>query len=115
MAKYFRTYLFGRKFTINTSHRHLTWPLSIQYSGSRLARCRFELDEYNYKVEHKPGNINENTDVHSKIKNSHIHEVANFQTNISLPTIERRNSYERKLATEFNRFVELYKFRTIID
>ena len=83
-VKHFRPYLFGRKFTLITDHRPLTWLFSIKDPGSRLARWRLKLEEYTYKIEHKPGKINKNADALSRIKINHFQECAKFQAKIRL-------------------------------
>ena len=45
-CKYFRQYLYGRKCTIVTDHRPLTWIFSVKDPSSRLLRWRLKLEEY---------------------------------------------------------------------
>jgi hypothetical protein len=49
-CKYFRQYLYGRKFTILTDHRPLTWIFSVNDPSSRLLRWRLKLEEFDYEV-----------------------------------------------------------------
>jgi hypothetical protein len=66
-CKYFRQYLYGRRFTIVTDHRPLTWIFSIKDPSSRLLRWRLKLEEYEYEVVHKKGSNNTNADALSRI------------------------------------------------
>jgi hypothetical protein len=61
-CKHFRQYLYGRKFTIVTDHRSLTWIFS-----SKLLRWRLQLEEYDYNVIYKKGTENSNADALSRI------------------------------------------------
>lgn len=49
-TKQFRPYLYGRRFTIVTDHRPLTWLFGIKDPGSRLVRWRLQLEEFDYEV-----------------------------------------------------------------
>jgi hypothetical protein len=77
-VKHFRPYLYGRKFTIVTDHRPLTWLFSINDPGSRLARWRLKLEEYDYKIVHKPGKHNRNAAALSRIKKIRIKQFKIF-------------------------------------
>lgn len=67
-TKYFRPYLFGRKFKIMTDHRPLQWVMNIKEPNSRLTRWRLRLSEYDFDVCYKPGKINCNADALSRIE-----------------------------------------------
>lgn len=67
-TKYFRPYLFGRKFKIYTDHRPLTWLFSIKEPNSKLIRWRLKLEEFDYEIIYKPGKINSNADALSRVK-----------------------------------------------
>jgi hypothetical protein len=54
-CKYFRQYLYGRKFTIVTDHRPLTWIFNVKDPSSTLLRWRLKLEEYEYEVVYKKG------------------------------------------------------------
>lgn len=67
-TKYFRPYLFGRKFTIVTDHKPLIWMMNLKDPNSRLIRWRLKLEEYDYKLHYKKGIQNSNADALSRIK-----------------------------------------------
>jgi transposase InsO family protein len=67
-TKYFRPYLFGRKFKIITDHKPLQWVMSLKEPSSRLTRWRLRLSEYNFTVIYKPGKSNVNADALSRIE-----------------------------------------------
>jgi hypothetical protein len=100
-VKHFRPYLFGRKFKIVTDHKPLLWLFSVKDPGSRLARWRLKLEEYDYEIIHKPGKINKNADALSRIKIHPINQIENensHQINYNRFETERK---ERSL-TNYN-------------
>lgn len=66
-TKYFRPYLFGRKFIIETDHKPLTWLFSIKEPNSKLVRWRLKLSEFDYEIKYKKGVKNGNADALSRI------------------------------------------------
>lgn len=67
-TKYFRPYLFGRKFIIITDHRPLTWLMSLKEPNSKLVRWRLKLEEFDYEIRYKKGKQNTNADALSRVK-----------------------------------------------
>lgn len=67
-TKYFRPYLFGRKFKIITDHKPLTWLMSIKEPNSKLTRWRLKLEEYEYEIVYKKGCLNANADALSRVE-----------------------------------------------
>lgn len=65
-TKYFRPYLFGRKFVIITDHKPLQWLFSIKEPNSKLVRWRLKLQEYDYTIHYKKGVQNSNADALSR-------------------------------------------------
>lgn len=84
-TKYFRAYLFGRKFKIITDHKPLQWVMNLKEPNSRLTRWRLKLSEYNFSVVYKQGKSNTNADALSRI------ELCNEETSsvIANPSINQ--------------------------
>jgi hypothetical protein len=66
-VKQFRPYLFGRRFTVVTDHKPLTWLFNVKDPGARLMRWRLQLEEHDYDIAYKPGTSNTNSDALSRI------------------------------------------------
>ena len=49
-TKYFRQYLYGRKFKIVSDQKPLVWVMNVMDPGSRLLRWRIQLAEYDYEI-----------------------------------------------------------------
>lgn len=67
-VKYFRPYLFGKRFTIVTDHRPLQWLFSLKEPNSKLVRWRLKLEEYDYQIVYKKGSLNKNADALSRVE-----------------------------------------------
>lgn len=67
-TKYFRPYLFGRKFFIYTDHRPLVWLMNLKEPNSKLVRWRLKLEEFDYEIIYKKGKYNTNADALSRIQ-----------------------------------------------
>ena len=71
----YRPYLYGKKFTIVTDHKPLTWVFSVKDPSSRFLRWRLKLEEYNYQVIYKPGVRNNNADALRRITTPKVNHV----------------------------------------
>ena len=67
-VKYFRPYLYGRKFLIQTDHQPLKWLHSLKEPNSRIIRWRILLDEFQFDIEYLSGKENRVADFLSRIK-----------------------------------------------
>lgn len=67
-TKYFRPYLFGRKFKIITDHKPLQWIMNLKEPNSRLTRWRLKLSEYDFTIVYKQGKANTNADALSRVE-----------------------------------------------
>lgn len=80
-TKYFRPYLFGRKFKIITDHKPLQWMMNLKEPNSRLTRWRLRLSEYDFTVIYKKGKFNTNADALSRIE-IHNDEVDTYSNSV---------------------------------
>jgi hypothetical protein len=67
-TKYFRPYLFGRKFKVVTDHKPLQWVMNLKEPNSRLTRWKIKLSEYDFSVIYKKGISNTNADALSRVE-----------------------------------------------
>lgn len=79
-TKYFRPYLFGRKFKIITDHKPLQWVMNLKEPNSRLTRWKLKLSEYDFTVIYKQGKCNTNADALSRIE-IHNEEISSIVAN----------------------------------
>lgn len=54
-TKYFRCYLYGKKFLVRTDHAALSYLRNFADNNSRLMRWSLRLSEFDFVVEHKAG------------------------------------------------------------
>ena len=54
-AKYFRCYLYGKRFVVRTDHSALTYMRNFADNNSRLLRWSLKLSELDFVVEHRAG------------------------------------------------------------
>lgn len=88
-CKYFRPYLFGRKFTLYTDHKPLTFALNLKTSNDRLIRMKLRLEQFDYDIQYRAGKQNVVADGLSRIH----HEInMNPQINPSSSTSSSDNS-----------------------
>ncbi|CAI7733968.1 unnamed protein product [Closterium sp. NIES-54] len=59
---HFRVYLQGREFTLVTDHQPLTWLMTTPGLTSRNARWAVKLQEYDFKIRHRPGKTLQHVD-----------------------------------------------------
>lgn len=72
-CKYFRPYLFGRKFTLFTDHKPLTYALNLKTPNDRLIRMKLRLEDFDYEIQYKPGKQNVVADGLSRIVHQEVH------------------------------------------
>ena len=67
-TKYFRPYLYGRKFTIKSDHKPLQWLHNLKEPNSKLQRWKVKLEEFNFDMEYLSGRENKVADALSRIE-----------------------------------------------
>ena len=74
----YKSYLYGRKFTIRTDHKALTFMYQgLDDPHGKLARWRVETSGYDFNVIHRPGEKHGNADALSRIPDPVV-ETAHF-------------------------------------
>lgn len=68
-CKYFRPYLYGRKFILYTDHKPLTYGLNLKDTNNRLVHWRLSLSEFDYEIRYRPGKQNIVADSLSRVRN----------------------------------------------
>lgn len=96
-TKYFRPYLFGRKFQINTDHKPLQWLLQMKEPNARITRWRLKLSEYNFTVIYKKGKSNTNADALSRVE---IHNEELGSVAVNYDPLSRRSSASNVVLDE---------------
>ena len=66
-CKYFRQYLWGRPFTLQTDHIALKWLMSTKDLTGKLARWSLRLQEYDFNILYRPGRANANADALTRL------------------------------------------------
>ena len=64
--QYFHPYVYGRKVVIYTDHKALKWLKNVKHPNGKLARWILKLEEYDYTIGHKPGNMMQHADALSR-------------------------------------------------
>ena len=67
-VKYFRHYLYGKKFTIRTDHGSLRWLMQYRNPEGQVARWLEILSAYQMNIVHRPGRMHRNADGMSRIQ-----------------------------------------------
>ena len=64
--KYFRHYLYGRKFKVRTDHGALRWLINFKDPQGQVARWLEVLGTFEFEVQHRPGIRHNNADAMSR-------------------------------------------------
>ena len=74
-ANTFRPYLLGRRFTVCTDHKGLTWIFNVKDPSSRLLRWRLLLAEYDFEIVYRAGKKNCNADCLSRYPEVNVNTI----------------------------------------
>lgn len=90
-TKYFRPYLYGRKFKIYSDHKPLQWAVNLKEPNSKLTRWRLKLSEYDYQIIYKSGKCNTNADALSRVEINN-EELESFLSEIDSLVVQHSKS-----------------------
>ena len=65
-VRQFHPYLYGAEFTIRSDHSALQWLRTLKDPEGQFARWLARLDQYRYKIVHRPGDKHSNADALSR-------------------------------------------------
>lgn len=88
-VQYFRPSLFGKRFTIVTDHKPLTWLMNFKQPNSKIIRWRLQLQEYDFEVIYKKGSQNVIADALSRPEVSMNHSEVLPTSQTVCPTSEK--------------------------
>ena len=66
-TKYFRPYLYRRRFKVISDHKPLVWIMNVKDPRSRMMRWWIQLSEYDYEIMHRSGAQNSKPEALSRI------------------------------------------------
>ena len=87
-VKYFRHYLYGKKFTIRTDHGSLRWLMQYKNPEGQVARWLEILSSFDMKIIHRPGRSHRNADGMSGIRCKQCGMYSEVQAEDSAEKIE---------------------------
>ena len=64
--KHFHYYLYGQDFLVRMDHACLRWLLNFRLPEGQIARWIEKLQQYNFSIEHRPGQLHGNADILSR-------------------------------------------------
>ena len=88
---YFRQYLWGRKFILQTDHAALKWLMQTKDLSGRLARWALKLQEHDFEVRYRPGSANSNADALTRLP-IHLFEMSDENVVLQLCVSELDHS-----------------------
>lgn len=65
--RFFRPYIYGRQFLIQTDHKPLQHLMSHRNESSRLMRWATTIQDFDIQISYKPGSLNANADALSRL------------------------------------------------
>ena len=68
----FRPYLIGHHFVIRTDHASLLWLVNFKQSDNMYCNWIMKLEQYDYEIQHRPGERHTNADSLSRVKSQDI-------------------------------------------
>src|SRR5260221_14351271 len=85
-TKQFRPYLLGNEFLLRTDHSALRWLKLTPEPIGQQARWLEKLEEFNFRIEHRPGRKHCNADALSRRPCKQCHREEDIEVGISVDT-----------------------------
>lgn len=65
-VNHFHKYLYGQEFLVRTDHAALKWLMEMKQPEGQIARWLEKLQQYHFKIKHRPGKLHNNADALSR-------------------------------------------------
>lgn len=65
--KFFKPYVYGAKFEVNSDHKPLTYLFKMKNPTSKLVRIRMDLEDFDFEINYVPGQTNFVADALSRV------------------------------------------------
>lgn len=115
-CKYFRPYLFGRKFTLFTDHKPLTYALNLKSPNDRLIKMKLRLEEFDYEIQYKPGKQNVVADGLSRISHEiNMNESESSSSSSDSETVHSAESDNEDLIRMVETPLNFFKNQILIE
>jgi len=85
-VKYFKHYLYGKKFLIRTDHSSLRWLTNFRNPEGQVARWLETLSSYSFTIEHRKGRLHGNADGLSRIPCRQCGRDESIETHMEIDT-----------------------------
>ena len=98
---YFKSYLYGRPFTVKSDHKPLIYLYNLKNPSSKLTRLRLDLEEYDFTIEYIRGRDNVAADALSRI---HMKDLKSFEEekSILVTTRSQTKMVQNRLSNKNN-------------
>ena len=74
-TEHFETFLYGRRFLVRTDHSALQWLRNFKNPRGQVARWLERLSDFDFEVEHRPGQLHGNADRLSRLPWTRVHRL----------------------------------------
>ena len=108
-VEYFREYLYGKQFKLNTDHHSLQWLLKLKNPQGKMARWVEKLAEYDMEISYLPGCKNVVADVLSRHINQNPENTAEEYEKDAVCNILEENMIEKDVLLAAQKSDEVMK------
>lgn len=97
---FFKPYIYGTKFTVNSDHKPLTFLFTMKNATSKLVRIRMELEDYDFEINYIPGSTNYAADALSRITIDDLKNMTEQTTILTMQTRSKTRQMKEKSRIE---------------
>lgn len=102
--KFFKPYVYGTKFEVNSDHKPLTYLFTMKNPTSKLVRIRMDLEDFDFEINYVPGHTNFVADALSRISIEDLKNMTNDAKKIL--KMQTRSMTKNKNSKKLNKEIE---------